>query len=225
VATPLKPNSGSGAQTLLIVAACCAAISGLAFYAASRQPKPAPVAKQRIGQRTCQPQMPRIARYPTSIRGSTKVRTWVVFDQRSTFSDPKLVDIAASEVPGGRAGSIKIEQRENMPHDIGVSMRNQRTIAKGETLIAEVWLRGKPASTNQGPVIIEARIQEDGDGFRGLIDAPITLTPEFAKYEIRATPNRDYCPTDLNFALHLATGAQTIDIGPGTLKVSSDKPN
>jgi hypothetical protein len=213
------PKPDSGAQKMMLVALGCAAISGLAFFAASQQSKPVPVAQDKGNLRGCLPNLPGIARYPTAIRGTTKLGGWLVFDQRSLFSDPKLNDIEATDVPGGKAGAIQITRREAMAHDIGTSMRNQRAVLKGEIVIAEVWLRARPTDVRQVPIVIEARIQEDGDGFQGLANAEITLTPKFTKYEMSATALRNYCPKDLNFALHLATGAQTVDVGPATLKV------
>lgn len=219
------PNADTGGKTLMAIALGCAIISGLSFYTASRQPKQ-PIEKSQNNKTDgCVAPIPAIARYPSSIRGTTKVNRWLVFDQTLSLNEPKLAPMDAPEIPGGTAGSLTIDGPRNRSYDIGVSMKNQRVVRAGETVTAEVWLRGKATTANAGPVSIQIRLQDQRNGFRVLKDAQLVLSPKFTKYELSMPTAAAFCPGDLNFALHLATGAQILDIGPGTLKVlMKDQP-
>jgi hypothetical protein len=209
----------NGSRKMLLIAVCLATVSVAAFGAAHYQPHRQARAPQADQRDACLPAARGIAKYPSAIRGSTKVGPWRAFDQRILSDVAKLRPIDAPGIPGGRADTIMIERREDLAHVIGVSMKNQRSIPKGDTIVAEVWLRGKPERVAQGTVVIDARLQEDRNGFRGLRETRLVLTSSFAKYEIRGRADQLFCPGNLNFALHLATGAQTIDIGPATIKI------
>jgi hypothetical protein len=206
---------------MLLIAVCFACVSVAAFVAAHYQPHRQARSLPDYQHEVCLPAARGIAKYPSAIRGSTKVGPWRGFDQRTLSNGAKLRPIDAPGIPGGRADTIMIERREALAHIIGVSMKNQRSITKGDNIVAEVWLRAKPTSLAQDAVVIDARLQEDGNGFRGLRETSLALTSSFAKYEVRARAGKLFCPGDLNFALHLATGAQTIDIGPATIKVET----
>jgi hypothetical protein len=210
-----------GSRKMLLIAVGFASVSVAAFIAAHYQPHRQARAPQDDQRDACLPAARGIAKYPSAIRGTSKVGPWRGFDQRTLSNSAKLRPIDAPGIPGGRADTIMIERREALAHIIGVSMKNQRSIAKGDNIVAEVWLRAKPNSLAQDAVVIDARLQEDGNGFRGLRETSLALTSSFAKYEVRARAGKLFCPGDLNFALHLATGAQTIDIGPATIKVET----
>jgi hypothetical protein len=212
-----------GSRKMLLIAVGFASVSVAALVAAHYQPHRQARAPQDDQRDACLPAARGIAKYPSAIRGSTKVGPWRAFDQRILSNGAKLRPIDAPGIPGSRADTIMIERREDLAHVIGVSMKNQRSILKGDNIVAEVWLRAKPEGVAQGAVVIDARLQEDGNGFRGLRETPLVLTSSFAKYEIRAHADKLFCPGNLNFALHLATGAQTIDIGPATIKIEPSK--
>jgi hypothetical protein len=221
----VKQNSNAsrddGSRKLLLIAVSFASVSVAAFVAAHYQAHRQTRSPHDYQRDACLPAARGIAKYPSAIRGSTKVGPWRAFDQRTLSNGAKLNPVDAPGIPSGRADTILIERREALAHIIGVSMKNQRSITKGDNIVAEVWLRAKPNGLAQDAVVIDARLQEDGNGFRGLRETSLVLTSSFAKYEVRARAGKLFCPGDLNFALHLATGAQTIDIGPATIKVET----
>jgi hypothetical protein len=47
-----------------------------------------------------------------------------------------------------------------------------------------------------------------------LFTGQATIGPEWKLYEVRGKSDRDYAAGALNATLHLATGKQTIEIGP-----------
>jgi hypothetical protein len=218
----LKPLKESDANKLLLLAVVCGCVSVGAFVAASFQPKKIVLPHPNEKQLACRPAPRAIVSYPSAVRGTTKVTPWNVFDQRTRMGFGKSTPIDAPGIPGGNAETIIIERREALSHVIGASILNQRSIDKDDQIVAQVWLRAKPSDNAKRPIVIDARPQENEIGYRGLSQTSWRLRSSFAKYEIRARADKLFCPDDLNFALHLATGAQSIDIGPATIKI--EKP-
>jgi hypothetical protein len=167
------------------------------------------------GQLTCRNTIDRLGQTPTHIKAATSSRPWRIFDQRSIFFAVRFKSVEAQGIPGGRALEVKIDRKEPYAYDIGVSMLNQRPIARGSVVEARVWLR-----TTSGPrTTIVARLQNNELGFRRLAETPLTLTSQFREYVLTTQAYKDYCPGTFNFALHLATGEQLVEIGPGLLIV------
>jgi hypothetical protein len=227
-----QPENQTTAKGLLTIAAACAALSVLALLAASHQPRAVrpykPDYKEEARRdrdraeryRLCDSDLEEINGYPSTIRAATTARGWLLFDQRREKRTVGLTLIQAPDAPGGRAETIAIERREPEPNIIGVSMVNLRQIEPEKTVIVDVWLRAQAGKGRTDPVVVEGRIQENDSRFRNLKTAQFRLTPKFTKYELSAVTDATFCPEQLNFALHLATGPQTIDIGPATLRVA-----
>ena len=163
----------------------------------------------------CRQRVDSLGLTPGHIKAATSSRPWRLFDQRNTFFPIKSKTVAANAVPGGRALEIKIDRSEPLAHTIGVSMLNQRPIARGNLIEARVWLR----ATSSAQTRLVARLQNNEPGFRRLNEAPLILTSQFQEYVITTQAYQDYCPGTFNFALHLATGPHTFEIGPGLLIV------
>jgi hypothetical protein len=163
----------------------------------------------------CRQRVDSLGLTPAHIKATTNSRPWRLFDQRRAFFPLRSKSIANSTVPGGRALEIKIDRSEALAHMIGVSMLNQRPIARGNLIEARVWLR----STSSAQARLVARLQNNEPGFRRLNETSWNLTSQFQEYVITTQAYQDYCPGTFNFALHLATGSHTFEIGPGLLIV------
>jgi hypothetical protein len=218
----MKNNASSIGLGIALV---CLAVSAAAFYLAFRQPQAANTAPQ-IPTNRCDPSKPSISRSAPEIRGIARVDRWRVFEQKKLFhfSRPEIIETA--RVPDGKALRMKIEGAGTFNFDTGVSMLNQRQILQGEMIYGEVWLRGAvPEGTRLPlPIQIELVLQENNPpNFRRLNKQIVTLTPKFERYRIIARSTGLYCPEELNFALHLATGKQIVDIGPAEIKVGFGK--
>lgn len=167
------------------------------------------------GQPTCRNKTDSLGLTPAHIKAATSSRPWRIFDQRSLFFAVRSKSVEARGIPGGRALEVKIDREEPNAYDIGVSMLNQRPIARGSVVEARVWLR----TTSSTKTTIVARLQNNELGFRRLTETPLTLTSQFREYVLTTKAYKDYCPGTFNFALHLATNAHLVEIGPGLLIV------
>lgn len=209
----------------IAIAVIVIALLGLGFSISRLELKDVPqidpsLNRQSQAQGQCRAPDPTIASAPADLRGSTLIRPWQPFDKfgHNILAEMRTEEkVAADVVPGGQAIRIAIKRAGRNPYDFGVSLLNARQIRRDETIIAKVWLRATSTENPSKPAVIFAKLQDNASGFRRLKEEPLTLTSRFQLYEIRSPIFKDYCPNDLNFALHLATGRQTIEVGPAFL--------
>jgi hypothetical protein len=168
--------------------------------------------------RSCNQRTDALGQAPSHIKADTKSRRWRVFDQRFGLLPVRSKTVDAPDVAGGRALQIKLDRREALAHTIGVSILNQRPISRGSVIEARVWIR----ATSPTQSVLVARLQNNEGGFRRLAEAPLNISPVFQQYVLRTTAYKDYCPGTFNFALHLATGPHTFEIGQGLLIVQEN---
>jgi hypothetical protein len=168
--------------------------------------------------RNCAQKSDPLGQAPSRIKADTSSRRWRIFDQRFGLVPIGSRTVQAPDAAGGRALQIKLDRREALAHTIGVSILNQRPIGRGSIVEARVWLR----ATSAVPPILVARLQNNEPGFRRLAEAPLSIGPVFQEYVIRTTAYQNYCPGKFNFALHLATGPHTFEIGQGLLIVQEN---
>ncbi len=203
------------ARALIVLGACTSMSIATDGLAQPLNHQTAQTISNGNGRLTCRNTIDRLGLIPTHIKAATSSRPWRIFDQRSIFFAVSSKSVEAQGIPGGRALEVKIDRKEPYAYDIGVSMLNQRPIARGSVIEARVWLR-----TTSGPKTnIVARLQNNEPGFRRLRETPLTLTSQFREYVLTTQAYQDYCPGTFNFALHLATSAHLVEIGPGLLIV------
>jgi hypothetical protein len=217
---PKKQNDDLSASKGLVLSLILAIISLTCFYIAAQTNHPIVKVVPADQRDDCDAPDPSIAKFDAEIRGSTQAEPWVIFDQTKPLKFAKRTEKTTNFVPGGKVISMRIATAGQNPHDIGMSMLNQRKIEKETWVKAEVWLRAEALPGNKAPIIIEAKLQDNEDGFRTLVLQKLNLTTSYLPYLVTARTTRAYCPNDLNFAIHLATGAQIVDVGPATLTVS-----
>jgi hypothetical protein len=124
--------------------------------------------------------------------------------------------IKDDKVQGGQALRIVIPAADPHPWDITLADPIQKPVAKGDTLVLAFWARVEKGD-NGGTTahIANASIQLAKDPYTGLIGAPVDIGPDWKLQQVVTGPaDRDYAAGDLNVSLQLATGKQTIDIGP-----------
>jgi hypothetical protein len=214
-----KPNRNLFA--IIGIAIACAWIAGAIALTLLWKPKaPYKDTTAEVAQ-ICRPDTGVLAKLPPSIRASTQVVPWGLFKQRFTDIFAKEETISAQSVPGGKALRLAIPKKGELPQNIGVSMLNDRPIKKGEVIEARVWLRSlNVRATNQTPVSVEIRFQNNDPGFARFFNRRFLVTNTFREYSFSAAAPKDYCVEQFNVALHLATGKHQIDIGPGQIVVT-----
>ncbi len=122
---------------------------------------------------------------------------------------------ADSSVQGGRALRVPVAGRSDQPWSTSVAVPINRAVSAGDTLVLAFWARlerGEDGATSA--TLPYNAVQLAGAPYTPLFTGPATIGPEWQLDEVRGRADRDYAAGQLNVALHLATGRQTVDIGP-----------
>ena len=118
-------------------------------------------------------------------------------------------------VQGGKALRVPVPGRSDQPWTVQVAVPINRAVRAGDNLVLAFWARleqGKEGATSA--TLPYNAVQLAAEPYTAIFSGPATIGPEWAMHEIRGRADRDYADGALSVSLHLATGRQTVDIGP-----------
>ena len=120
-----------------------------------------------------------------------------------------------ASVQGGKALRVQVPGRSEQAWTIAVSVPVNRAIHNGDNLVLAFWARLEQGDNGATTASLPYNaVQLSAAPYSAVFSGPVTVTPEWQMFEIRGQANRDYAADALNVSIHLATGHQTIDIGP-----------
>ena len=120
-----------------------------------------------------------------------------------------------ASVQFGKALRVPVPGRGEHAYAVAVAVPIVRAVQAGDNLVLAFWARlerGEDGATSA--VLPYNAVQLASAPYTALFTGPATIGPEWQMHEIRGRADRDYAAGELNVALHLATGRQTVDIGP-----------
>ena len=115
----------------------------------------------------------------------------------------------------GRALRVPVSGRSEQPWTVSVAVPINGAVAAGDNLILAFWARleqGENGATSAS--LPHNAVQLAAAPYTPVFRDAVTISNAWRLYEIRGRADRAYAAGALNVALHLATGRQTIDIGP-----------
>jgi hypothetical protein len=120
-----------------------------------------------------------------------------------------------STVQGGKALRVQVPGRSEQAWTTAVSVPITRAIHNGDNLGLAFWARLELGDNGATTATLPYNaIQLSAAPYTALFSGPVTVTPTWQMFEIDGRAARDYAADTVNVAMHLATGHQTIDIGP-----------
>ena len=118
-------------------------------------------------------------------------------------------------VQGGKAVRIAIGGKGTNPWDISAANPIEKPVKAGDTLILAFWARLEKGEGGATSVTLPNNaVQLAKEPYTALFSGPVTIGPEWKMHEVKGKADKDYPAGTLNVSLHLATGKQTIDLGP-----------
>ncbi|HEX8667972.1 MAG TPA: hypothetical protein VF727_06325 [Allosphingosinicella sp.] len=118
-------------------------------------------------------------------------------------------------VQGGKALRINVPGKSENPWTVSLSNPIEKPIKAGDSLVLAFWARLEKGEGGAATASIPyAGIQLASAPYTALLTQGVTIGPEWKLHEVHGKADRDYKPGEVNVSLHLATGKQTIDIGP-----------
>jgi hypothetical protein len=118
-------------------------------------------------------------------------------------------------VQGGKALRIDVPGKSEHPWDVSVVNAFTKPVKAGDRLVLAFWARlEKGEGGAQTASLPYNAVQLATAPYTPLFTKAATVGTDWKMYEATGKADRDYPAGGLNAAIHLATGKQTIDIGP-----------
>jgi hypothetical protein len=120
-----------------------------------------------------------------------------------------------ASVQGGKALRVQVPGRSAQAWTTAVSVPINRPIHAGDNLVLAFWARLEQGDNGATTASLPYNaVQLSAAPYTAVFSGPATVTPQWQMFEVDGRAARDYAADSLNVAIHLATGHQTIDIGP-----------
>jgi hypothetical protein len=120
-----------------------------------------------------------------------------------------------STVQGGKALRVQVPGRSEQAWTTAVAVPINRAVHSGDNLVLAFWARLEQGENGATTASLPYNaIQLSAAPYTALFSGPVTVTPTWQMFEIDGRAAQDYAADTVNVAIHLATGHQTIDIGP-----------
>lgn len=130
-----------------------------------------------------------------------------------TGVSPKLRDDPA--VQGGKALRIAVRGKGANPWDVAVETAIEKPVKAGDSLLFAFWARLEEGEGGAASATLPYNaVQLSAAPYTGLFVAPVTIGPDWQLHEVRGKAGRDHAAGTLKATIHLATGKQTVDLGP-----------
>jgi hypothetical protein len=125
----------------------------------------------------------------------------------------RLRDDAA--VQGGKALRVVVRGKGANPWDVAVETALTKPVKAGDQLLFAFWARlekgeGGATTTTLPYNAVQVSAAPDTPLFTG----PAEIGPEWKMVEVRGKADADHAAGTLKATIHLATAAQTVDLGP-----------
>jgi len=175
------------------LAACLFVLAPLASAAAQQQPS----AEDDILSRVISVPNPRVYRVDGTQAGA----------QAQVRND--------STVQGGKALRVQVPARSEQAWTTAVAVPINRPVHAGDTLVLAFWARLEQGDNGATTASLPYNaIQLSAAPYTALFSGGATVTPQWQMFEVTGRAAADHAADTLNVSIHLATGHQTIDIGP-----------
>lgn len=120
-----------------------------------------------------------------------------------------------SAVQGGKALRVQVPARSEQAWTTAVAVPINRAVHAGDNLVLAFWARLEQGDNGATTASLPYNsVQLAASPYTAVFSGGVTVTPQWQMFEVSGRANRDYAADALNVSIHLATGHQTIDIGP-----------
>lgn len=118
-------------------------------------------------------------------------------------------------VQWGKALRVQVPGKSEQAWTVGIASPITKPVKAGDKLILAFWARlekGEDGGTSAS--LPYNAVQLASAPYTPLFNGGVTTGAEWKLHEIKGKADKDYPADSLNVAIHLATGKQTVDIGP-----------
>ena len=125
----------------------------------------------------------------------------------------RLRDDAA--VQGGKALRVVVRGKGANPWDVAVETALTKPVKAGDQLLFAFWARLEKGEGGATTTTLPFNgVQLSAAPYTTLFAGPGEIGPEWKMIEVRGKADADHAAGTLKATIHLATAAQTVDLGP-----------
>lgn len=118
-------------------------------------------------------------------------------------------------VQWGKALRVQIPGKSEQAWTVGVASPITKPVKAGDKLILAFWARLEKGENGATSAALPYNaVQLASAPYTPLFTGGVTIGPEWKLHEVKGQADKDYAADSLNVAIHLATGKQTVDLGP-----------
>ena len=127
----------------------------------------------------------------------------------------ELAIINDPAVQGGKALRIQVRRRGANPWDVAVESALVEPVAAGDQILFAFWARLDKGTDGAATTTLPYNgVQLSAAPYTALFANPVEIGPEWKLHEVRGRADRAHAAGTLKATIHLATGEQTVDLGP-----------
>ena len=118
-------------------------------------------------------------------------------------------------VQGGKALRVDVRRKGANPWDIAVESTIEQPVKAGDSLVFAFWARLEKGEDGAATGTLPYNaVQVSAAPYTTLFSAPADIGPEWKLHEVRGVADADHAAGTLKATIHLASSAQTVDLGP-----------
>ena len=120
-----------------------------------------------------------------------------------------------ANVQGGKALRVVVRSKGANAWDVAVQTPITQPVKAGDRLLLAFWARlekGEGGATTT--TLPYNAVQQSVAPYTALFTGPVEIGPEWKLQEVRGEADADHAAGTLNATIHLASAAQTVDLGP-----------
>jgi hypothetical protein len=118
-------------------------------------------------------------------------------------------------VQGGKALRVVVRGKGANPWDVAVETALTKPVKAGDQLLFAFWARLEKGEGGATTATLPFNgVQLSAAPYTALFAGPGEIGPEWKMIEVRGKADADHAAGTLKATIHLATAAQTVDLGP-----------
>jgi hypothetical protein len=120
-----------------------------------------------------------------------------------------------ANVQGGKALRVIVRGKGANPWDATVETSITKPVKAGDQLLFAFWARLEKGEGGAATATLPySGVQVSAAPYTTLFSGPAEIGPEWKMVEVRGKADADHAAGTLKATIHLATAAQTVDLGP-----------
>lgn len=127
---------------------------------------------------------------------------------------PKLKEVAAEALPGGKAILVTIPTKGQNPWDMQARLPMKAGIVAGDIITFGFFARAEKPDPGQTGATVQVRVQRDKAPYEAALEGPISLGPEWRFHCLTGPASLSIPAAELAVSVQLSAERRAVALGP-----------